>query len=628
MKTKRLSAVRSDFGDTVVAILAPGCHEAWTEAAPVIGSWVGLASADGTGMSVEDDDGTVRVVLEEQTTYTVRVAGRRPRRAGFGEASLEAITSIGAHESVFRLDTGNLVGLTSLEFASDEPSNQPTPIAVRIRVRKLGDPDADFAWLVMSVVDAIRALALTVASPTGLKTARTQQGMSYSYEDFLFLRAIARDVERSVERIARNPHRRVVQRVEAMDSWVAPEVEPGQLASIASDPRSIAVVSEIEQHRLLSPGARSRFTRSNRHLALLRLPATRREVSFDTYENRFVRFAVSSFRRRALAISDAARRAGRPTLAQDASALALRFAALLRLGPFSEVGDLAAFVSTSQVLLREDDYNQLLRLYREFVLTADVVWDKFRTLQENRDVAGLYEIWVYLETVRAVATVLGQGADSDDSIGALIRTLPDGLHVNLAEGRRSSVRFRTSRGLVRVAYNESYGPAGVDPRPGAAGASYSLPLRPDVSISVEAGTGRVRIFLDAKYRVDGLSTAFLDGQAIEDASNEPEGTFKREDLYKMHTYRDAVGGAFAAIAVYPGSERRLYPKTRADFIARGGVGAIPLRPRTGYVRSEFVREIGALLEAGSASLHNQAGDEDDRAIQGHEDEDGVDTMSS
>jgi predicted component of viral defense system (DUF524 family) len=59
----------------------------------------------------------------------------------------------------------------------------------------------------------------------------------------------------------------------------------------------------------------------------------------------------------------------------------VRFASLLRLAPFSEVGDLTAFTSTSQVLLREDAYTRLLRLYRELVLTADVVGHRFRALR-------------------------------------------------------------------------------------------------------------------------------------------------------------------------------------------------------------------------------------------------------
>lgn len=133
-------------------------------------------------------------------------------------------------------------------------------------------------------------------------------------------------------------------------------------------------------------------------------------------------------------------------------------------------------------------------------------------------------------------------------------------------------------------------------------ASYSLTLRPDVSIALERGSRRSRVFLDAKYRVDGFSKAFIGDQDPDEGLGEPEGTFKPDDLYKMHTYRDAVGGAFAAVAVYPGSERRLYPPVRDDFIARGGVGAVPLRPRVSYNREAYASEVRGLVEAAWSSL--------------------------
>jgi len=252
--------------------------------------------------------------------------------------------------------------------------------------------------------------------------------------------------------------------------------------------------------------------------------------------------------------------------------------------------------------MREDAYNRLLRLYREFVLTADIVWDRFRTLQENRDVAGLYEMWVFVETVRAVGAVLGVGADPKDSATALIRTLPDGLHINLAEGKRSSVTFRLPDGHVRVTYNESYRRASVDHRDAGSAASYSLTLRPDVSIEVARGAQHRRVFLDAKYRVDGFGPSLLGDEPEPDDQPGPQGTFKPADLHKMHTYRDAIGGAFAAVAVYPGAERRLFPSRRADFSVRGGVGALPLRPGSAYDPADFDDDVAALVRAAWSSM--------------------------
>ena len=67
--------------------------------------------------------------------------------------------------------------------------------------------------------------------------------------------------------------------------------------------------------------------------------------------------------------------------------------------------------------------------------------------------------------------------------------------------------------------------------------------------------------------------------AEEDEDAEPApGTFKVDDLNKMHTYRDAIGGASFAVAAYPGHESRLFPQDPEQFACSGGVGAVALRP--------------------------------------------------
>ena len=87
---------------------------------------------------------------------------------------------------------------------------------------------------------------------------------------------------------------------------------------------------------------------------------------------------------------------------------------------------------------------------------------------------------------------------------------------------------------------------------------------------------RLHVF-DAKYRLDRFD-------AEERDSDDAPATYKRADLYKMHTYRDAISGLRTAFVVYPGSEfvffernggRRARP---GDVVSADGVGALPLRP--------------------------------------------------
>ncbi len=67
---------------------------------------------------------------------------------------------------------------------------------------------------------------------------------------------------------------------------------------------------------------------------------------------------------------------------------------------------------------------------------------------------------------------------------------------------------------------------------------------------------------------------------------EHRGTLKRSDLYKMHTYRDAIPEARFVWIISPGSEFRYFNKVGGSFTALPnafdaaivGVGAIPLSP--------------------------------------------------
>jgi Domain of unknown function (DUF2357) len=224
------------------------------------GGWSGVPSPGPRGMEVEVSGGLARVVLEEQSSYTVRISGP-VTWAGLRSPSGAPLTGAGASEAVFRIDTGNLVGLSALATETADGFRLPD-LPLRIRVRKLGDPDADFTWLVDSIVESIRALALTTQSPTALGVERLKVGDPYPYEDLVFLRAIAGDVERAVRRITQNPHRRIVERREVVDAWLAREVSPSDLVSVAADGRNLAVVEPEQQLRLLGVTAASAFTRA------------------------------------------------------------------------------------------------------------------------------------------------------------------------------------------------------------------------------------------------------------------------------------------------------------------------------------------------------------------------------
>ena len=147
--------------------------------------------------------------------------------------------------------------------------------------------------------------------------------------------------------------------------------------------------------------------------------------------------------------------------------------------------------------------------------------------------------------------------------------------------------------------------------------SYSVPLRPDITLLVPDGRKSHLHLFDAKFRVHGLADvgfAGSDKDGDDEKAGERAGTFKRGDIYKMHAYRDAIPDARSVWILYPGGEFRFFgvpgggglsgsqavssPEGLPETVE--GVGAIPLAPvvrnKTSGGEREAATSVGSLRE--------------------------------
>ena len=94
----------------------------------------------------------------------------------------------------------------------------------------------------------------------------------------------------------------------------------------------------------------------------------------------------------------------------------------------------------------------------------------------------------------------------------------------------------------------------------------------------------VWLHFDAKYRLeqlerfaqDPMSSAEQDTVAVEEEQAESVGGSKREDLLKMHAYRDAIRRSAAAYVLYPGEGPPTLYLEHGEVLP--GLGAFPLKP--------------------------------------------------
>jgi len=245
--------------------------------------------------------------------------------------------------------------------------------------------------------------------------------------------------------------------------------------------------------------------------------------------------------------------------------------------------------ASSPVLQHRRGYRDVYRHFAKLRLTTrlPLTPELARDLLEAKDIAQLYEIWSYFALVREIEYLLGAPARAErPHVGPTELTMPHDLEVAWADG----TRLLYNRTFARSAPTERW--------------SYSVVLRPDIALYVPKGPNAGLHLLDAKFKVDTLDTLMPDtADASEERhAEERRGTFKRGDLYKMHTYRDAIPNAHSVWILYPGTETRFFDATKGTMSTTlvtlpmkfEGVGAIPLLPdgATGALRHILVQMFG------------------------------------
>ena len=354
------------------------------------------------------------------------------------------------------------------------------------------------------------------------------------------------------------------------------------------------------------------------HTTLTTLPecvsVTRATPTQDTPENRFVKFALRSFhgfldtmRSRVVdKVKDA-------RLVQEITALCTKLDEALGSEVLRHVGEPNFLPLGSPTLQRREGYREVLQAWLNFAMAAKLVWHGGEQVfgAGQRDVATLYEYWVFFKMLGVVASVFNLDKPVNET---LLEQTADGFGLKLKAGKFIALTGRSTQ-LGRVlevqfAYNRSFRATQKPRAPG----SWTENLRPDYTLSLwpvgftaeeaELQELMVHVHFDAKYRIDQVTAFFSDANdsaAIDEESlgtlldaekqDESRGSYKRADLLKMHAYRDAIRRTQGAYVVYPGqvgADKRM----ESFHEVLPGLGAFALRPGVGTtVLETFLRDV-------------------------------------
>jgi predicted component of viral defense system (DUF524 family) len=487
-----------------------------------------------------------------------------------------------------------------LRIAITAPSSGTAGVVeIEVAPAKL-EYESEYRHMLGDIAEVATEALLQGFAPASLTLAQdssTPSSLLYQQFAFLSARVRSREVQDALALILASPHR----------AWET-QIE---LQSVA---RPLPGTSRLSR-AVSKPGSR---VRTNGRLRVASVPRMiergRTEATLDSVPNRFVKYALERWRTIAQQLLDALgesdgtgpgpQRRGRRIAREMQEQIDHVLAAPL----FAEVGELDVFPSANQVLHKQPGYREIFQTFALAEVGASLsldlaVDDLFSATQRN--VATLYEYWAFLQLVDAVGAACGERR----TVEALARS-SDGLSLGFRQGTKSGVSWDTAAGgrrlTVEVFFNRHFRSSTDASR----ASSWSRAMRPDCSVRIRPQTGLpegqpgsldVWLHFDAKYRVERAREQFdATTEESDEAASDAEATermsrSKREDLLKMHAYRDAIRGSAGAYVLFPGDDGG--PPFREFAEPLPGLGAFPLRPtggaraRGGQVLESFLREV-------------------------------------
>ncbi|MGI9067634.1 MAG: DUF2357 domain-containing protein [Pyrinomonadaceae bacterium] len=472
-----------------------------------------------------------------------------------------------------RIETGNFCGTLLLEIVEGD-ANDPTKPAlasalVDIRSVKL-DYRSEYRGMLRNLSGRMADLVVDARSSTktSFRSNFEERGDKAWFQVQLeFLRDLLDSVEFSaaLQRIVTYPHERLEQELEMTPVERPFRWKPKALHDLVNSPI----------RRVLPAGHPLRDLTSLKTIAS-RVPDVRKTLTVDTPENRFIKYALFDFHAflsRAQRVFEEAS-GDWSSAAGAAQRLALNIEQWLSRQFFKEITALNSMPLGSPVLQRKGGYREVLRWWLRFRTAADLSWeggeDLFRAGQRN--VADLYEYWLFFSLLdwfcarfdrdgeRPLVEQLVDGLDGDSPILRLRKRVFLGPFSGMVSDprRRLHAAFSYNREFKVTTRREIEGSWTRKMHP-----DYTLTIWPvidgmtadEACVLADDQELLVHIHLDAKYRVNSLRMLF--GATTEDADEEDgksTGNYKRQDLLKMHAYRDAIKRSEGAYILYPGDE--------------------------------------------------------------------------
>lgn len=536
---------------------------------------------------VESNGGLVYPCFFEQTNYEIIIEKTNNSIQNItvdhqNKKIREAITPTGRQKQVFSgiINFGNEVGFSNFTILGDE--QELFSFEIEVFPAKL-DYRKDFQQLLREVNEEIYNLAFSFLMKTKFLAAlhRDHKTEPSRAEFYYILTAIFERLQKALELIKKNPYHQIVSENRVVPPEKVKKTDAKTVRWIASKPHLLQKTKTGTGLNI--PGSRNNYLPR-------RLIETKKVVTFDTFENRFLKWMLQRIKRLLKQFSDIY--STRKGMAVDEHVLKqihhmIKYIDSYCLNSFlQEAGNLQRIDNYSLVIQQAPGYKDTYKYYLMLQKGLQIKSDLFNL--SIKDLSVLYEYWCYLKITQLLREKYLLEQDNMVSIDR------DGITVNLQKGRESEVVFFDPRNNERFSllYNHLFTPL------------PTLPQKPDNILQLEKKGSDIcyHYILDAKYRIN------IDEEYIR---NYGQPGPPEDSINTMHRYRDAiisdnkkkeennVGGyrknIFGAVVLFPHNDESKFAGQKEDppnrfylSLDETGIGALPFLPGQTKIVEEFL----------------------------------------
>lgn len=498
-------------------------------------------------------DFTIVPLFFEQTDYVLTIKARNGESLAFQsnsslvEERMERVMDDDATLLSGVVNFGNNVGFSDLLVIADGK----TVLSVRIEVypTKITYKE-DYQAMMADINDMVSESVLDFMKKTYQVFVPNHKRNEVPAVFFTVLQTVYDKYLQAVNRIIAVPHHKLVSEHEIVPHYKVKRTD-----------------SQSEKWLQKHP----EYLKRNEHTILAdRVLSVRKQITYDTQENRLVRFMLQSTIRR---IKDFTKRYINSTqnpeqmILSGAGKMERELQRILSTSFLSEVSAYSAAQSMSLVFGMAPGYRELYKYYLMLQNGISVGGDIFR--MSVRETAQLYEYWCFIK----LYSILKEHyvLKSPD----IIKVDRKGVTVDLIKGRSSRVTFLNTQ--TGEQFHLAYNPA--------ESKTQTVNQKPDNVLELEkkGSTNAYKYVFDAKYRIENNP----DIAFYPDTKPGP----KVDDINTMHRYRDSIvyenpdsrftfeKTMFGAYILFPYADENEYKNHRFyKSIESVNIGGLPFLP--------------------------------------------------